>query len=178
MKIRYSELKKLIYEASSPLEQDMLEPDDSLDDQVDRYLAEYENEAKSAKKEGLDFRALTRRLISEADEEPPPAESPDQKPGIDNVDVAAFANSVVRLIDNYDSLLEVRSAIARRAINFIAKSYSIDVVDALKNSFKDDHGIVPGKTKDQVDSEEFSAPAADRAGDGGAGAPGGGGIGG
>jgi len=84
----------------------------------------------------------------------------------------SFVNSVVRLIENYDSLLEVRSTIARRAMNFIAKSYEPDVVESLKRTLRDDHGLVPGESALDVSDEEFQAPPADRAGA----SPGGGGA--
>jgi hypothetical protein len=144
---------------------------DSLDAQVDRYLAEYEGEAKSSKQEGKDFRRVTRRLLGEAEDEAPKADetSTPKKMSIDDIDVENFANGVVRMIDNYDSLLEVRSTLARRAINFIAKSYDADVVKALQEVLRTDHGLVPGESQSDVASEDFPAPAADRAGAGGGG---------
>lgn len=181
-KIRFGELKRLVREALLREEEGdeqaaEHEQDDSLDAQVDRYLAQYEGEAKSSKQEGRDFRMLTRRILGEAegdedeggDESGDAAAEPPTKLTLDDLDVESFANSIVRLIDNYDSLLEVRSTLARRAINFIAKSYSPDVVEALKQSLRDDHGLVPGESKEDVDDEAYPAPAADRAGSGGEG---------
>lgn len=182
-KVRIRDLKRLIREGllreeegdAQAAEQ---ESDDSLDAQVDRYLAQYEGEAKSSKKEGRDFRMLTRRILGEAgeDEEGGDEGGGDEAPAgepaklsLDDIDIESFANGVVRLIDNYDSLLEVRSTLARRAINFVAKSYAPDVVEALKQTLRDDHGLVPGESKEDVEDEDFPAPAADRAGSGGEG---------
>lgn len=160
------------------------ESDDSLDVQVDRYLGQYEAEAKSSKTEGTDFRMLTRRILNEAGEdeeedagdeggeEDPPADTEADEPTkltMDDLDVESFTNSVVRLIDNYDSLLEVRSTMVRRAKNFLAKNYDTTVVDAFEQSMREDHGIVPGESKGDIENDEFPAPAADRAGEGGAG---------
>jgi len=183
-KIRLGDLKKLLRESLLREEEEVVdqpeeEGDDSLDSQVDRFLAQYENEAKSSKTEGKDFRMLTRRILDEAegdekeDDDALGGEGP-SKPTLDDIDVESFANSVVRLIDNYDSLLEVRSTLARRAINFIAKTYSPDVAEALSDSLRDNHGLVPGKSEQDVHADEFEAPAAERAG--GMGAAGGGAV--
>ncbi len=174
-KIPVWQLKRMIAEAvlgegAAPPE----EKDVSLDSQVDRYFSEYETEAKSAKNEGTDFRRLLRRLL-EAEGETTGNEAPaddgddPKKQGSESIDLESFANSVVRLIDNYDSLLEVRSTITRRAKNFLAKAYSPDVVDSFDKIMRDEHGIVPGESKIDVEAEEFPAPGADRAGDGGGG---------
>lgn len=183
-KIRIGDLRRLLREQllreeegdTQAAEQ---ESNDSLDAQVDRYLAQYEGEAKTAKQEGRDFRMLTRRILGEAGEDEEEggdeggdddaaAEAPAQLT-MDDIDVESFANSVVRLVDNYDSLLEVRSTLARRAINFITKTYGPEVVEALKKTLRDDHGLVPGESPEDVADEDFPAPAADRAGSGGEG---------
>lgn len=158
-------LRKLISEVLLREETEpSLETNDSLDEQVDKYLAQFESEAKSSKNEGKDFRALVRRIVSEADEGDDDESEKPEKLDSDKIDVESFCNDIVRLIDNYDSLLEIRSTITRRALNFIAKSYTPDVLNAVKDTLQNDHDIVAGKTKQEVDSEEFEAPHAERAG--------------
>lgn len=173
-RLTYGDLRRLILEAT-PDGAPAGESGTSLDAQVDRFLAQYESEAKQQKQEGFDFRRLVRRLVNEAEGDEgeqaptaPPAE-PAGKATIDDIDVESFANSVVRLIDNYDSLLEVRSTLVRRATNFLAKAYDDDVTKQFETVLREEHGIVPGQSKDQVDDDQFVAPAADRAGDGGSG---------
>lgn len=160
------------------------EGDDSLDSQVDKYLGQYEAESKSAKKEGMDFRMMTRRLLGEAgdddagddeakgDADKPAGDAGATTPGkmtMDDINIESFANDIIRLIDNYDSLLEVRSTLARRAINFVAKAYEPEVVEEFKRVLREEHGLVPGESQMDTDAEEFTAPAADRAGSGGEG---------
>lgn len=145
---------------------------DSIDSQIDSYFSDYESEAKNLQKEGKDFRSLVRRFLREApkDEEKDEEESDEEekeepeKLTIDDVNVESFASSVVRLIDNYDSLLEVRNTILRRAVNFLAKSYEKDVVDSFKEVVQELHGMEIGKSKAEIEDEEFQPPAADRAG--------------
>lgn len=173
---------------------------DSIDSQVDRYLAQYEGDAKKAadgsnvsveQMESIDWRDLVKGvLITEAgegdkDEEPADAapgadeltgEETD-KLGVDKIDVEKFANDVVRLIQNYDSLLEIRSTLLRRATNFLKKSYDDDVIKAFEDTLRDDHGMEPGKDSNELNADKFPAPPADRAsgsaapGAGGGGAP-------
>lgn len=157
----------------------------SLDEQVDRYLAQYEKNAKSSgPMEGIDWRSDVRRFLTEAEgdeEEPPPDEEggdedptagvePPAKLGVNDIDVEDFANNVGRLVENYDSLLEVRNTLVRRAVNFVAENYDDEVVKLLKSSLREQHGLVPGMSKDELDAEEFKAPRAGEAGPGGGGA--------
>ncbi len=148
---------------------------DSLDAQVDRYLADYETSSKTAKQEGSDFRRTMRRLF-EADDDEEPAEPADDaateptKATVDDIDVEEFSNNVARLIQNYDNLLEVRNTLIRRAIKFVSKGYDQGTVDAFVKLLRDEHGLVDGESKQDVEDEMFAAPPADRAGPGGAGA--------
>jgi hypothetical protein len=137
--------------------------EDSLDNQIDKYLVDYEVEAKVSKNEGKDFRMMVRRFLSEAEED----ESEDEKKDklkTEDIDVESFVNSVMRLVDNYDSLLEVRNTILRRAVNFLVEGYEPDVAQSFKDLLLDSYGLEIGKSKSEVEDEEFQAPAAERAG--------------
>jgi hypothetical protein len=137
---------------------------DSIDRQIDRYFADYESEAKSVKNEGKDWRRTVRRIV-EADEDTSDLSD-------SGLDIASFTNSIVRLVENYDSLLEVRNTILRRSANFLGKNYDQSVVNEFMDNLKEDHGIVIGKSPEDVAEDEFPAPAAARAGEGGGGAVG------
>jgi len=196
MKISVKQLKHIINEAKFRIKEDInieqsLENtpsgEDSLDSQVDRYLGEYELEAKSAKVEGKDWRRTMKRFLFEDEaeksepepEEPEDQEDPeedvDEKPQLntDQIDVGSFTNSVVRLIDNYDSLLEVRNTILRRAHKFLEKNYDQSVTKSFEDNLLEDHGLEIGKSHLDSTSGKFQAPSAERAGDGGSGGGGG-----
>jgi hypothetical protein len=156
--------------------------EDSLDMQVDKYFSEYEAEAKNAKNEGLDLRTITRRIMSEADEdekeddseEPAAEEGADAEPEpekltIEDIDVGSFVTDVMRLVDNYDSLLEVRNTVLRRAVNFLNKTYEKDVADSFKEQLIESYGVEIGKSKFEQEDEEFPAPKAGAAGPAGSG---------
>lgn len=176
----------------------------SLDTQVDKYLAQYEGDAKksdvtdiggpsTSQMERLDWSDLVRGVLTEAgDDDDAPKDDADDKPaddapgdtgfggppklGIDHLDVDKFADSIVRLIDNYDSLLEVRNTLVRRAKAFLAKTYDDEVQKAFDDVMKDDHGIEPGTNTGDLNADKYPAPSADRAS--GSAEPGAGGAGG
>ena len=172
MKININDLRKIIHESvKSLLTEDKKaaeELDDSIDRQIDKYLSSYEEQSKPTKKESREFRNLTRdflSVLSEADEK----KEDEKKLTIEDLDVAVFADSVVRLIDNYDSLLEVKDTIAKRAIKFLEKNYEPDVADKFKIVLEDEYDIYVGKTP-LSDLEKYPAPPADRANGSGGGA--------
>jgi hypothetical protein len=166
--LKLSQLRKLIAEEVRKNILEVGEKDkpeegeDSLDAQVDRYLIDYEKESRASKNEGRDFRMMVRRFLSEAEEEKD--EEAQEKLKAEDIDVETFINSVIRLIDNYDALLEVRNTILRRAVNFLIKSYEPTVAQTFKDSLLDSYGFEIGKSKAEVEDEEFEKPAADRAG--------------
>jgi hypothetical protein len=161
-------------------EKDAKEPgEDSLDNQIDRLFSDYESEAKSVKAEGLDWRRTVRRILeAEGDEEEGEEEKQDdadeegaeeepeepKKLTADDIQVEDFLEGVMRLVDNYDSLLEVRNTILRRAVNFLNKSYEPDVITQFKDALRENYGFDIGKSVQDVRDEQFPAPPADRAG--------------
>lgn len=162
-KLIAEEVKKSLLEVGEKEKTE--EGEDSLDMQIDKYLVEYESESKVAKTEGKDFRMMVRRFLSEADED---EEKKDEKsPGklkLEDIDVEHFLIDVMRLVDNYDALLEVRNTILRRAVNFLVKGYEPAVADAFKENLMDAYGMEIGKSKSEVEDDEFQSPTADRAG--------------
>lgn len=164
------EARRVLVEAK---EEEEKESEDSLDSQVDSYLASYESEAKNVKKEGRDFRSFVRRFLMEAGEDEEKDEEKEEegdeekepeKLTADDINIESFSDNVVRLIDNYDSLLEIRNTILRRAVNFLIKSYEKDVVDAFREDVAERHGLEIGKSKSELEDEEFLPPPASGAG--------------
>jgi hypothetical protein len=91
----------------------------------------------------------------------------------EDIDLSGFANSVSRLVENYDSLLEFKSTIIRRSVSYLAKTYDKSAVDEFKEILSSEFGLEPGMTKRDKE-ERFLPPPAERAGAEGDG--GGGGI--
>jgi hypothetical protein len=170
---------------------------DSIDDQVDRFLSQFESASNLEKKESRN-RGRRSDFLFEAgeDEEAPPEEGGDEemdaggddmaasddaggeeveeekiekiKPGV--LDVGQFAENVSRLVENYDSMLEMQNTILRRAINFINKTYDSEVVDELKYVLEEEYNMSPDMSSIDKEFEKFPAPAAQRAAGSGGGA--------
>jgi hypothetical protein len=170
-----------IVEAAEPEKE---KGEDSLDAQIDKYLSEYEAEAKNAKNEGLNFRMMTRRFLVEADEEEDEKEddkdeekgdeekedAEPEKLSSDDIDVGSFVTDVMRLVDNYDNLLEIRNTILRRASNYLAKNYDKSAVETFKEELLESYGVEIGVSQSEKEDEtEFQAPKAAAAGPAGGG---------
>jgi len=167
--LKLNQLRKLIAEEVkrnlSEVAEKQEDGEDSLDSQIDRYLSDYESESRVSKMEGKDFRMMVRRFLSEAeDDEEKKDEKEPEKLKAEDIDVENFLGSVMRIVDNYDALLEVRNTILRRAVNFLVKGYEPAVAEAFKDNLLDVYGMELGKSKSEVEDDEFQAPAADRAG--------------
>lgn len=149
--------------------------EDSIDNQIDKYFSSYESEAKNSKNEGLNFRDMTRRFLIEAgedeekeDESAEDEESEPEKLTAEDIDVGSFANDVVRLVENYDNLLEMRNTILRRAMNYLSKNYDSDVIDLFREELLEGHGMEIG-VSNKDEEEKFLAPKAAAAGPAGGG---------
>ena len=167
------ELARVLREADESKE----EPgEDSIDIQIDKYLIDYESEAKNSKNEGLDYRMLASRILSEAEDDEEDkkgdkesknkeTEFKPEKLTAEDIDVKSFVSDVVRLVDNYDSLLEIRNAILRRAVNMLKKNYDEDVSKSFKEELLESYGMEIGVSQsEKEDSLEFQPPRAGAAG--------------
>lgn len=105
----------------------------------------------------------------EGGEEADSEEKEPEKLTAEDIDIRSFVSDVMRLIENYDSLLEVRNTILRRASNYIAKNYEEDVVEMFNNDLLDSYGVEIGKSKFEME-DDYLAPRAGAAGPMGGGA--------
>lgn len=174
------EMRQTLSEAPKPKLED---GEDSLDAQIDKFLIDYETEAKNSKNEGRDFRSFVRRFLIEADEdkeekkdddkeEEKSDEAGDEKPKAltsEDINVQSFVTDVMRLVDNYDTLLEIKNTILRRASNFLAKNYEPDTVELFKSELLDSYGVEIGKSDSEME-DKYIAPKAGAAGPVGGGA--------
>jgi len=202
--------KKIVFESLFLLneaeEESSLDPDmdgeDSVDNQIDNYLSQYERTAKDSLKEGKDWRSTIKRLLREADDEPEEEEEdpPEDEEGNEeegegdeegseedsedtepekltesDIDLGQFSNDVARLIENYDSLLEIKNTILRRSLKYLNDSYDKSTLNKFKEILMDEHGLEVGATNKDKE-ERYSAPPAERAVGAGGGGGGGGGI--
>lgn len=161
-------LREYFYLAEAPIEDPADKGETSLDNQVDRLILSYEKEARHAKNEGANYRDVTRRFLAEADDDDDKkdddsADMPKSSP--DDIDIQSFAESVVRLVDNYDSLLDVRDTLIRRAQDFLKKNYDAATLADFKSVMRDTFDVEVGVT-DVQKQDKYQPPPAARAGKG------------
>jgi len=163
-KLISEEVQKSLLEVSNRDKELM---DDSLDAQVDRYFSSYESDAKQEKKESFDFRRSVLDFLTEAEEDEEKEDKQKKstkKLKLEDLNVPNFANDVMRLVVNYDSLLEIRDTILKRALNYLSENYNEETVMAFEDELLESHGVMIGKSKQDVDDEKFGAPKAAAAG--------------
>lgn len=187
-RIKVSDLKKLIRESLKhkknvlrEISEYEKEKEDSLDIQVDRFLTQYESEASRSKNEGLDFRSLTRKFLLEAEDdedEEAPADKPEKespaaieakKIPADEIDLDSFTSSVVRLIENYNNLLEIDTTIAKRAKNFLLKNYEVEAARQFEDTLQNTYDMSLGEKSGILAPAQSRAGGSDEAGSSGGG---------
>lgn len=149
-------LKQLI----ERVDPDLGQGGDSVDAELDRLLSTFVQDAKSKQLE-------SRSRIKESEQArrfEKPADG--KQKGIEQVDVARLAQSMQRLIESPEDLLDLRGLVLRRCVSFIAQRYDEPTVESLKRQLGSrgiDINDVHGNNADL----EHPAPRADRAGPGG-----------
>jgi len=147
------------------------EGEDSVDAQIDKYLSQYESQAKedaSAKMESVSFDRLTwdwKRLVEAEDEE---KDEKPEKGKLEELDMKSFVSDVMRLVDNADSLLELRNTILRRAANYLSENYEGDALKSFKEELLESHDVEIGQTESEKE-DEYQPPKAGAAGPAGGG---------
>lgn len=143
--------KIILEEMEAQLDEKLRLPADSVDDQIDALLIKFESE--SIKTESA-TRSLSALLFEapedddEDDEEGPSAvgsEERDQElsaePIKPPVEIDQFTKKVVRLLENYESLLDIKTVIINRARNYLIENYDEAAADALEDTLDTDYGI-------------------------------------
>ena len=163
-------VKLLLREAAEEQKPEKEKGEDSLDIQVDRLLSSYEEEARNSKTEGFNYGMMARRFIFEAEEEEDKDKDKDKQEAVapekltgEDLNMQSFVTDVMRLVDNYDNLLEIRNTLLRRAANRLAKNYEADVLAAFKESLLESYGVEIGQSESEKE-DEYQAPRAGAAG--------------
>lgn len=159
------ELARLLREAEEEPKKESGE--DSIDDQIDKYLSQYESQAKEDSKEkfeSVSYEKMTHdwRSLTEAEDEDKKDEKP-EKTKLEEVNMGSFVSDVMRLVENYDSLLEIKNTILRRAANYLSTNYEADALQAFKEELLESYGVEIGQSEAEK-QDEFQPPKAGAAG--------------
>ena len=161
MKLNRKIIRKLILEQmDAAFEETEFEPaedrrigSDSVDDQIDLFLMRFENESMTPEDQAEQMSesamrlSLVKLLLEQpAEEEPAEEEAPAEpaapeeeaaeeaeKPPTPPIDVDAFTKRVARLVMNNAVLLDIKSAIINRAMNFLFENYDQAHADEMKD---------------------------------------------
>ncbi len=141
--------------------------EDSVDAQIDKYLSQYESQANEdgqKKFESISYERLAHdwRALTEADNEKKDEEV-HEKAKLEDISMGSFVSDVMRLVENYESLLEIKNTILRRAANYLADNYQGDVLQIFKNELLESYGIEIGKSASEKD-DDIQPPKAGAAG--------------
>jgi hypothetical protein len=138
MKLKVKVLKRIIESvllAEEEVEQDKEKLGSaSLDDQIDKFLINFE------------------KTLKEAKEDETPQVQQTAKP---TLDVNHFAKGVARIFEHYDDLIDIPGTIFRRAMNFVKSNYDEETAKKLEQALADDFQIGP----DVRDLDSIQAPA-------------------
>lgn len=120
----------------------------SLDSQIDNFFVKLES--GRFLQEQADERWMTRQFLEAADD----------KPGFDP---HKFTMGVMRLVNNYDTLLDVQDTIIRRAEKYLRDNKSPEMAKEFMDELDDSFGYKPGESS-AMKEFEYEAPPAVRSG--------------
>jgi hypothetical protein len=134
----------------------------SLDQAVDKLLVQYERESAPA----MQRLAELRKFIfeeGEDDAELGPDVTPSASSDINippaKINIPSFATMVARLVENRDTLLDPKTIIAARAVEFIKTHYNQTVANELLNLLENQYKLSVRPRK-EVDGNTPGAPLA------------------
>lgn len=159
------ELAALLREADEEPKKEAGE--DSVDSQIDKYLSQYESQAKEDSKskfEAVSYGRMTYdwRKLTEAEDEEKKEEVP-EKTALEDINMKSFVADVMRLVENYDSLLEIKNTILRRAANHLSENYEGNALQSFKEELLESYGIEIGQSESEKE-DEIQPPKAGAAG--------------
>jgi hypothetical protein len=146
---------------------------DSIDDQLDRYLSnyvKYATESEDLKNENINkiaenflFEQEEQDKIDDKNQEMKEDEDVELKT-LDDFDVRNYASNVANLVNNFNSLIEKKNSILRRAINYLSNNqYDARVIKKLEIILEDEYDLQIGKTDNEKDAD-IAIPRAAAAG--------------
>ncbi len=162
------------------------QPEDSLDNQIDSYLIDFESQALQNTEDNGISESLTNFFMFEEEEEEAPADGEEKDLTDDNatinkepvpihdtpdsvLNVDQFAKGVARLIKNYENLVDIPKTVYTRGYNFLKNNYGPEVAAEFQDVIANQHGIEFDGRNDLDDIVPPTAAGADAMGDAGGG---------
>ena len=114
----------------------------SVDRQIFKVILDAERSAVKAGKDQASITAMesvrrgSLRYLIEADETNKPP-----------IDVGIFAMEIMRVVKNFDTLLDIPTVIVNRAYEYLNSRYDKKIADSFVSSLRDEFNFVPGSNK-------------------------------
>ena len=141
------DLRKIIREELDKKDVDAQQGIDSVDAQIDRFFVKHEKNAKvNESSQKLSFLRKSRYNIAKLNEDTTDDDK-DANQSLDDINVETFASDIARLVDNFDSLIETRQVIVRRAVKYLEKSYDKSVISTFKEVLARDYDLEINETQ-------------------------------
>ena len=139
----------ILEELEAQLDEKLRLPADSVDDQIDALLIKFESESIKTESVSLSLSKLLFEAPEDEDEEEGPtavgSEERDQEvsaePAKPPVEIDQFTKKIVRLLENYESLLDIKTVIINRTRNYLIENYDEAAADAFEETLDVDYGI-------------------------------------
>jgi hypothetical protein len=134
----------------------------SADRQILRHIMDAERAAVKVGKgqkaitatESLNRRSM--RFLIEGDEGEAEGDEPKEK--LPPIDIGIFATEVMRIVKNYDTLLDIPTAIVNRAIEFLTTKYDEKTAQAFKEELKNDFDYEPDNNPRSEENKRETPP--------------------
>lgn len=138
--------------------------DTSADRQILRYIMDAERTAVKVGKgqnsmtavESLHRASMRFLLEAEGDDSTDLSSGKPNEKGLPPLDVGVFATEIMRVVKNYDTLLDVPSVIVNRAIEYIATKYDSETADSFKEALRSDFDYEPSPDTGNTTSDDSS----------------------
>ena len=159
-KILFETVKKLLKEENQ-VEDAVESASASFDKQVRRIL----NEAikKSVSPDKNESKVKRGRYLFEAEEEETKKEDPSlnsSKKSLNDLDIGVYTEAVVNLLDNFDSLIEIKDTLLTMAKVTLKNSYDESTTKAFVDLLNVEYNIQVGESQYDKDIENQPPPAA------------------
>lgn len=167
-----------IFEAEDAKEEITQKPGEntSVDRQILRYIMDAE---RTAVKVGKGQQSMTAteslhrasmQFLLEAEGDDPSADSSTAAPASDDqatdekglppLDVGVFATEIMRVVKNYDTLLDIPSVVVNRAIEYVTTKYDKETAESFTQTLRDDFDYEPAPEAGPTTSDEDDNMAA------------------
>jgi hypothetical protein len=118
-----------------------LEVSDGIDNELEALFIDFEEDAIDSHEAEVNERKYSLKYVLFEKKEEEEAAGPDTQKSAPSMDVEHFAANVARLVKNYDTLLDMKTIILKKALKYLEGKYDRDVVKMFMDVMSRRHDI-------------------------------------